>query len=117
MNKRSIGKEFEQRAVDFLQDKGYLILERNYQCKFGEIDIIALDREYLVFVEVKYRKNRESGYPEEAVNYQKQRKISKTAGYYCLQKNILENVCCRFDVIAIDAGEIRHYENAFLYCG
>lgn len=116
-NKRLIGAKYENLAVAKLTDEGYTILERNFSCKLGEIDIIALNKEALVFVEVKYRTNFSSGFPEEAVNYRKQRKISLCADYYCMIKGIYDNENIRFDVIAVDDGSIRHYKNAFMYCG
>ena len=117
MNKRGLGKAYETTAACFLQNAGYTILERNYNCKFGEIDIIALEGQTLVFAEVKYRQDTQSGWPEEAVNRSKQRKICLSADYYCLEHSVPDNQDCRFDVIAIDNGELRHYPNAFLYCG
>ncbi len=117
MNKRDLGNEYEKIASDFLIDNGCVILERNYRCKYGEIDIIAQDSEYLIFAEVKYRKGRGSGYPEEAVNISKQRRISKTADFYRIRHGISDKVSCRFDVIAIDESGIRYYKNAFMYCG
>ncbi len=117
MNKRGVGKAYEDQAVRFLETAGYTILERNYSCKFGEIDIIALDGSTLIFVEVKYRRTHASGFPEEAVGRTKQRKISLSADYFCLERGVRDNQECRFDVIAIDGGEIRHYPNAFFYCG
>lgn len=117
MNKRSLGGEYEKAAADWLVKKGYTILERNYRSKTGEIDIIAAQGRTLVFVEVKYRSLEGSGFPEEAVDRRKQRRISLTADYYCMMHAVPDNTDCRFDVIAFDGGQIRHYENAFLYCG
>ncbi len=117
MNKRKTGNRYEQAAAELLEKKGFLILEKNYRCRLGEIDIIAIDKGTLVFAEVKYRKSDDSGFPEEAVSAQKKRRISRTAAYYCMEKDIKEDTDCRFDVIAIDKEEIRHYENAFLYSG
>ena len=68
MNKRKTGQEQEAKAACFLKTQGYQILERNYRCKKGEIDLIAREGQYLVFVEVKYRSTNESGLPEEAVD-------------------------------------------------
>ena len=117
MDTRKRGDKYEEAAARMLAASGYRILERNFRCKFGEVDIIAKDRNTLVFVEVKYRKNRTSGYPEEAVSYAKQKKISLTAGYYCMTRGISDSVECRFDVVAIDGSAIRHHVNAFMYCG
>lgn len=117
MNKRKVGTAHEAQAIRFLQNKGYTVLERNFRCKVGEIDLVALDGEYLVFIEVKFRKTSGSGYPEEAVGAAKQRKISRTAEYYCMTRGISPDAGIRFDVIAIDGGQIRCYKNAFPYYG
>ena len=75
MNKRCVGKQKEELAAEFLVRRGVKIIDKNYACKVGEIDLIGLDNGYLVFVEVKYRKNTAYGYPEEAVSKNKRRKI------------------------------------------
>lgn len=117
MNTRKCGSEYEERACRYLEAQNYIVLERNFRCKFGEIDIIALEKDTMAFIEVKYRRSISSGYPEEAVAYSKQKKISLTADYYCLKNEISEKQNCRFDVIAIDNDKIRHYKNAFMYMG
>ena len=86
MNKRKTGQEQEAKAACFLKTQGYQILERNYRCKKGEIDLIAWEGQYLVFVEVKYRSTNESGLPEEAVDLRKQRQISRVAAWYLTEK-------------------------------
>ena len=115
MNKRKTGQEQEVKAACFLKTQGYQILERNYRCKKGEIDLIAREGQYLVFVEVKYRRTGQKGDPAEAVDYRKQKKISKVAEYYCWKKRKL-NQPCRFDVICVLGQEIRHIEHAFECC-
>lgn len=112
MNNRKTGIEGESRAVDFLKDKGYEILERNYSCKIGEIDIVAKDKDTLVFVEVKTRKNTFFGMPVEAITPAKVRNIIGVARYYLLSHR-LHGVDCRFDVICILKERIEHIENAF----
>ena len=79
----------------------------------GEIDIIAKDGDYLVFIEVKYRSSSKEGHPTEAVNFAKQRRITKTALYYCAVNGISEYTPMRFDVISILDDDIKLYENAF----
>lgn len=116
-NNRKTGSEFEQVAADELVRKGYRILERNYRCPKGEIDIIAEDEGTICFVEVKYRINNSKGFPEDAVSYQKQRVISKVAEYYLTTRIHRLDVPCRFDVIGVLDGELKHYENAFDYIG
>lgn len=113
MNKRSLGTAWEEQAAEFLKREGCEILERNFRGKRGEIDLIVRDGRYLVFVEVKYRKNADSGYPEEAVDYRKQRIISLVAQEYLLKKRLSESTPCRFDVVAICGDRVRHIKNAF----
>lgn len=128
-NNRETGTRYEKIAGAHLEEKGYRILEYNYRCKCGEIDIIAEDGEYLVFCEVKYRGSDRKGHPSEAVDCAKQRVISKSALYYIMTHH-MEDRPCRFDVISCEnvreAGmapglsdmnrvEIIHYENAFDY--
>ncbi|MDD3218605.1 MAG: YraN family protein [Lachnospiraceae bacterium] len=117
MNKRAIGTNQEIKAAEYLKNQGYEILERNFRCRIGEIDIIARDGRYLVFVEVKYRKSTRYGGAVYAVDYKKQAKISKVADYYMLKNQIPENSACRFDVVAIDDEKIELLKNAFEYRG
>lgn len=114
-NHRATGTYYEKEAANYLEEQGYEILTMNYRCRLGEIDIIAKDEEYLVFVEVKYRKSGAGGSPEEAVNYKKQHTISRVASYYLMKEYGMMDVCCRFDVVAILDGEIRLIRNAFEY--
>lgn len=102
----------ENKAVNYLTDKGYEILETNYKNKLGEIDIIAKDDTRIVFVEVKARATAKYGYPREAVNEYKQRKIKMVAESYLKSKRLL-NSYIRFDVIEILAGNITHLIAAF----
>ena len=106
------GKYGEALAENYLRKQKYKILERNYKNKIGEIDLIAEDKNVLVFVEVKYRTSAQFGLPSEAVNYYKIQKIQKTAILY-LQTNKLEDAEIRFDVIDILGEEITHIKNAF----
>lgn len=132
INKREIGTQYEKRAVQFLQDKGYTIIERNYRCHKGEIDIIAREPVSaqnstvtglesqpnigtIVFIEVKYRINNLKGDPAEAVDKRKCRTISRVAEYFLTETYHTTDIACRFDVISILDDEIIHYENAFDY--
>ena len=112
MNRRETGTQYQERAAEYLIAQNYQILERNYRIRSGEIDIIARDGTVLVFIEVKYRKNDESGNPLEAVDIRKQRKIIKVARYYLYQKKY-GDVPCRFDVIGICGSHIEHIKDAF----
>ncbi|MBQ9266993.1 MAG: YraN family protein [Clostridia bacterium] len=95
-----LGKQGEDAVSDFLLESGYEILERNYQCKIGEIDIIALDVDEIVFIEVKTRSQERFGSPADAVDGRKKRHIYRTAEYYVMM-NELENRKIRFDVIEV----------------
>ena len=79
---RARGARYEELAAAFLEKQGYVILEKNFFCRTGEIDIIAREGDTLVFVEVKYRKDLAAGDPAEAVNERKQEKIRKAAAFY-----------------------------------
>lgn len=98
-NKRLIGKKAEDIACSFLQRNGLVLIERNYHCRYGEIDLIMQDTDTLVFVEVRYRKIATFGSAIETVDSHKQRKIIFTANYY-LQKHP-GNQPIRFDVVTL----------------
>ncbi len=113
MNKRLIGTRYEQEAAQYLKQQGYRILMLNYRCKIGEIDIIAMEEDTLVFCEVKYRKNLQYGSPAEAVDFKKQNTIRKIAGIYLMEHRIPADTSIRFDVISILNHTITLYKNAF----
>lgn len=111
------GKEGEQLAKEYLTSKDYLILETNYRNKIGEIDLIALDKDILVFIEVKTRTSTKYGYAFEAVDFRKQRKILNTSLVYVKYKNYIDTQI-RYDIIEIYLTEnpkINHLENAFYF--
>lgn len=112
-NKRTIGTEHEKIAKEYLLQKGYQIIVMNYHCRSGEIDIIAKEQEYLIFIEVKYRSSLKNGYPEEAIHVRKQRAIIHTARFYMLSHGISEDTPCRFDVVTILGEDIKLIQNAF----
>ena len=118
MEKRELGNFGEERAARYLRRRGYRIVERNFRCRQGEIDIIAEKRGYLVFVEVKLRKNERFAEAREFVNAAKQRRILTAAQLWLAQHE--SSLQPRFDVIEVyaPAGErgpvkIEHLENAF----
>lgn len=113
---KTVGKQYEELAMEYLQLQGYAILEQNFRCRQGEIDLIAQDREYLCFIEVKYRKNGKRGLGMEAVTDYKQRKISRVALYYLTRQGRMD-IPIRFDVISIDGECVRLIKNAFEYRG
>ena len=112
MNRRAYGNEGEQAACEYLQARGWKILERNVRRGRGEIDIIARRRKITAFIEVKRRRSEAFGRPAEAVNSEKQKRIAQAASLY-MQQNNLEDACIRFDIIEILPEEIRHIEGAF----
>ena len=114
-NFRTEGSRYEHIAGAWLEKHGYRILEYNFRCRTGEIDLIARKANTLVFVEVKHRTGRKAGSPLEAVDHRKQRTICRCADVYRLRKGIPGNVSCRFDVVGIDGETIQHVENAFDY--
>ena len=116
MNKREVGTKKEDLAARYLTGCGLRIIELNFRNRFGEIDIIAKDGQYTVFVEVKYRKTARTGLPEEAVGMSKARTISKVADYYMVCNKMPSDSMIRFDVVAIEGDEIRWHKNAFPYC-
>ena len=101
MNKRSVGSDKEELACEFLKSHGAKIIEKNYRCKNGEIDIIARDGKYLCFIEVKFRESTKYGEPEEAVSYIKQKRICKVSRFYLYSKYKSLDTSIRYDVIAI----------------
>ncbi len=112
MNKRKTGAVYEHKAAEYLEKAGFRILEMNYRCRAGEIDIVARDGRYVVFCEVKYRSGSRAGSPLEAVDFKKQQVIFRCAQFY-LAEHHLWDVPCRFDVIGIAGGEIAHIRDAF----
>lgn len=117
LNRRKLGTEKETAACIFLESRGVSVLEQNYRCRQGEIDIIGQEGEYLVFFEVKYRRDEASGHPAEAVSRSKQRKICAVSDYYRYSRRYAQECAVRYDVIAITANQIIWYQNAFDYIG
>ena len=117
MNRRKIGMEQEERACQYLTERGVRIRERNFRCRQGEVDLIGWDGDYLVFFEVKYRKTAWAGYPAEAVGYGKQKKICRAAAFFLYQRKWNEGIPVRFDVIAVCGESVNWYQDAFDYIG
>ena len=116
MQKNIFGKKGELVAANFLKKQKYKIIEMNYKNKIGEIDIIAKDKESLVFVEVKTRMSSMFGDPLEAIDEEKQFKIRNVATLYLMKKKLTDKVLVRFDAISIlgdEEHEIRHIKDAF----
>ena len=114
-NKRRLGGVYEEQAARYLEEQGLVIVECNYRCRFGEIDLIVQDGEYLVFVEVKYRHTGERGWASAVVDWRKQKAVSRTAEFYLFKQGYGLDTPCRFDVVAIDGDRIEWIQNAFDY--
>ena len=112
MNTRTKGAIGEDLAVKYLKKLGYKIVERNYNCQFGEIDIIATHNNYYIFVEVKSRKSTDFGMPRYAVNVRKQQTIVSCAKWW-LATNQLMGKFVRFDVVEIVGEDVNVIQNAF----
>jgi putative endonuclease len=110
------GKDWEARAAEYLAAKGLRVAARNVRMRLGEIDIVAVDGDEVVFVEVKKRGSREFGGPEYAIGAKKRRRIIKAAKEIIVREK-LSTRPCRFDVVLIytggDTPEFEHIENAF----
>lgn len=113
MNNREVGSKYEENASRFLTEQGYSILEKNFRCRMGEIDLIGKSDGYLCFIEVKYRSSREYGFPSEAVDDRKRRRIVKTALSYMNYHKLSTDTACRFDVVVILDHEYTLIKNAF----
>lgn len=111
-NTRARGYLIETLALQYLTDKGIILLKRNFNCRLGEIDIIGLDNGLdtrldnhkhptLVFVEVRFRKNKQYGGPLESIDWRKQQKLIRTAHFFLKTHPRYANTPCRFDVVAV----------------
>lgn len=113
MNTKILGNAGERLAVKYLKRHNYIILDTNYSCKQGEIDVVAQEGIYTVFVEVKTRTNDHYGAPRESVTSTKRQRIISTATMYMLQKKV-DRFQPRFDVIEVYGnGKIEHIIDAF----
>ncbi len=114
--KQVLGREGERVAEQFLKQKGFKIVERNYRCAAGELDLVVLDKRVVVFVEVKTRTGLGFGTPLEAVAYHKQQKMIQAAQYFLSEKGLHQRDA-RFDVVGVSwpgrEPVVEHIENAF----
>jgi len=109
----NLGRKGEKISVEFLRKQGYKIMDRNYRCPQGEIDIVARDKGVLCFVEVKTRRTEKYGLPAEAVDWHKQKKLARIALTYLKEKNISQQDL-RFDVVSVYPDRIEIIKDAFL---
>lgn len=118
-SKRHFGAVIEQEVLHYLEKKGLKLIQRNFSCKMGEIDIIMQERNSIVFVEVRYRKNNNFGSGAETITHRKQQRIIKTAHFFLLKNPKLATFPCRFDVVSVQPdlnnqyNEIHWIPNAF----
>jgi len=117
LNTKALGRWGEERATEYLSHKGLSVLERNYHCPLGEIDIIAQQDDVLIFIEVKTRRSMCFGLPAEAVTFKKQMRYFKIAQYY-MKENGIKDINCRFDVVEVilnrdGSCQFNHIINAF----
>ena len=118
LSKKQLGAHGESAAAAYLRQQGYIVLDRNWRCRSGEIDIVAADGELLVFVEVRTRSSTGFGTPAESVDYRKQRQVMETAQVYLMHKKEHERQI-RFDVVSVmsdtmgNVSAIDHIRSAF----
>ncbi|MDD4238657.1 MAG: YraN family protein [Desulfotomaculaceae bacterium] len=118
IRRKLLGRQGEDAAARYLEKNNYQVLCRNYTCRLGEIDIVARERDFIVFIEVRSRSSDDYGLPQESVTNRKKMKLRQLAWHY-LKAVGQTNASCRFDVIAVlFAGEgrvkkLEHIENAF----
>lgn len=124
INRRVLGDSIEKECVLYLQSNNVTVLQKNYFCRVGEIDIIGKEKvkdyenpgqfvDSLVFFEVKYRKNDHAGSAELAVGMSKQKNICRVAKHYMFENKIPADTPVRFDVLAVNGQVISWYKNAF----
>ncbi len=118
MKRSAIGRWGEQAVAEWLAQRGYCLLVRNWRRREGELDLVALEGTTLVFIEVKTRRSDAFGAPEESVDTHKQRQLTRLAQRYLDENPTLAFDSCRFDVVVVDLSgnrpRFRHYPNAFL---
>ncbi|GHU63437.1 hypothetical protein FACS189418_6720 [Clostridia bacterium] len=100
-NKREIGSRYEEIAAAYFLARNYQILKRNFYTLEGEVDIIARDKEFLVFIEVRYRINTRYGHPLESISLRKKQRLVSAAKIYLRQEGLSLDIPCRFDVLGI----------------
>lgn len=115
VNTRKIGTFYEDAACEYLRKQNIRIIERNFRCRQGEVDIIGRQKDCVIFFEVKYRRSDSFGEALAAVPFQKQKKICKCADYYCMTHPWIS--CIRYDVIGITDTRIEWVQNAFSHIG
>ena len=113
--RRQSGQDAERHALEHLQQQGLRLLAQNWLCKRGELDLVMLDGDTVVFVEVRYRKNTQWGGALDSIDERKRQKLIFAAQYFLQRESRWANAPCRFDVIAIDSNldQLNWLQNAF----
>lgn len=102
---KQLGSAYEAEAITYLTAQGLRLLEKNYQCRMGEIDLILLDQQQLVFTEVRYRARSDFGGSIASVDLRKQRKLIRSAQHFLQSRRLGDKVSCRFDVLGINGAK------------
>lgn len=110
---RDLGHQYEQKAKAYLQAQGLTCIAENFSCKTGEIDLIALGQDTLIFIEVKYRKNSNYGHAAEFITPQKQLRLQRCAQRFLHTQPRYQNMMMRFDALLITGDQIEWIRNAF----
>lgn len=113
MNKRAVGTAYEKIACGYLEDQKIEIITVNFRTRFGEIDIIGREKEYLLFIEVKYRSYKNQGGARYAISRSKQNKIASVAKAFLSMSGYPADTFCRFDALLIDGDEIIYIRDAW----
>ena len=108
---RAVGEAYERLAAEYLIARGFQLLEKNFTCKGGELDLVCDDAGTLVCVEVRARKSADHGAPEETIGATKRRRLILAARNYLMR--LEREPPCRFDVVAIEGATLRHWRDAF----
>ena len=118
MDRKELGQRAEDLACEYLSNQGLTVVERNYYIRGGELDIVALDGEMVVFVEVRSKSSQQYGLPEETISVKKRQFLYRAAEQYLTKNEWLERNC-RFDVISVlfeaENVQIKWYKDAFSY--
>lgn len=104
-SKRAFGQKIEQAARGYLKDQGFKAVAENFQCKTGELDLIMLDGDTLVFIEVRFRKSSRFGDGADSITATKQRKLIRTAQYFLQRHPNWQQHACRFDVVSVSVSD------------
>lgn len=111
---RARGDKAEARALQYLKDNGLTVLEKNYDIRIGEIDLIMLDGEVIVFTEVRYRQRSDFGGAISSISEQKKRRIIRVAEHYLVSNQKYDKMASRFDVVCLDGeNNVEWIKNAF----